>query len=85
MFPLQAIVSQDADGVLHAPLLQRLVDLRPGKGRNATSPSCCCRSISGSKSSSQPSALCTLPGRSLAARQSPSPLKKQQRVKTGGL
>ena len=47
--------------------------------RNATSlPSCCCCSISGNKSSSQPSALCTLPGRSLAARQSPSPLNSSR-------
>src|ERR1019366_4349724 len=29
---LQAVVGGDANGILHAPLLQRLVDLRLGKG-----------------------------------------------------
>jgi hypothetical protein len=44
----------------------------------------CCRSISGSSSSSQPSALWTLPGRSLAARQSPFAIEQQQRMIAGG-
>ena len=48
---------------------------KAASARNTTSlPSSCWRSISGSSSSSQPSALETLPGRSLAARQSPSRL-----------
>jgi hypothetical protein len=31
-FPFQAVVGRDADGVLHIPLFQRLVDLRLGEG-----------------------------------------------------
>src|SRR6516225_1309889 len=72
---LQAVIGGDSNGILHATLLQRLVDLRlgeSGSARNTTSlPAFCCRSISGSSISSQPSALCTLPGRSVAAKQSP--------------
>ena len=34
--PLQAVVGRDADGLFHAPLLQRLVDLRLGEGRVGT-------------------------------------------------
>ena len=30
--PLQAVIGRDANGILHVPLLQRLVDLRLGKG-----------------------------------------------------
>jgi hypothetical protein len=50
-----------------------------------TFPIWCWRSISGNKTCSQPSALCTLPGRSLAARQSHFFIEQRQRVKTGGL
>jgi hypothetical protein len=34
--PLQTVVGRDADSVLHAPLLQRFVDLRLGEGRVGT-------------------------------------------------
>src|SRR5271166_1413667 len=75
---LKAVIGGYADGILHASLLQRLVIsglAKAASARNTTSlPSSCWRSISGSNSSAQSSALCTLPGRSLPARQSPSPL-----------
>src|ERR1035441_8579134 len=46
---------------------------KTASARNTTSlPSFCCRSISGRSSSSQSSALWTLPDRSFASRQSPS-------------
>src|SRR5208282_3278681 len=75
---LQNIVSGKPDSVLHVALFQCCVELGLGEGRiggKTTSLPCSCwRSISGNSSSSQPSALGTLPGRSLAARQSPSRL-----------
>jgi predicted nuclease of predicted toxin-antitoxin system len=33
---LQTVISRDANGVFHAPLFQRLVDLRLGEGHDAT-------------------------------------------------
>src|ERR1022692_161447 len=75
---LQAVIGGYANGILHASLLQRLVNLRLGKGsigaKNHFLTEFLLRSISGSNSSAQSSALCTLPGRSFAARQSPAPL-----------
>jgi hypothetical protein len=48
---------------------------KAASARNTTSlPSICCRLTSDTSSSSQSSALCTLPGRSFAATQSLSPL-----------
>src|ERR1039457_3950788 len=75
---LQAIIGGYADGILHASLLQRLVHLRLGKGgigakHHFLTQFLWC-SISGNNSSAQSSALCTLPGRSFAAKQSPSAL-----------
>lgn len=75
---LQTSVGRKPDRILYPSLFQFLVDLRLGEAasaRNTTSvPSSCWRSISGRSISSQSSPLCTLPGRSFAPRQSPSPL-----------
>src|SRR5216683_6394876 len=77
--PPQNVVGRKPNRVPHLPLFQGLVELRLGEGRvgarKTTSLPCrCWRSISGSSSSSQLSALWTLPRRSFAARQSPSRL-----------
>jgi hypothetical protein len=71
----QTLVGRDADGVAHAAGLQRLVDRRSresgiGAERHALSLGLLAVDL-GRSSSSQLSALETLPDRSFAARQSP--------------
>ena len=72
------VVRGKADRVLHVPLFERFVKLRLGKGGVATEGHLFALRLLpvdlGQQQFSQPSPLWTLPGRSLAARQSPSPL-----------
>src|SRR5260370_30650059 len=76
--PLQDVVGRQADRVPHPSAFQGLVEGGQGKAASArTTTVCPCaryRSMIGRSTSSHPSALWTLPGRSLAARQSPSGL-----------
>jgi len=80
--PLQHGVGRETDGVCHAPPLQRLVEGRELKGRVGAEddalPPGPLPIKTGRRTSSHPSALWTLPGRSLAARQSPSWLKMKR-------
>ena len=76
--PLQVVVGGKAKGVLNVSRFQRLVQLRLGKGGVAAESHFLALRLLpldlGQQQFSQPSALWTLPGRSLAARQSPSRL-----------
>src|SRR5271166_3816068 len=79
---LQIVIGRKADDVLHLALFQRLVELRLGEGRVGTKHHHLAALLLaldlGSSSPSQPSALCTLPGRSFAARQSPARLNNSR-------
>jgi hypothetical protein len=76
--PLQIVVRRKAGRVLHLPLFQHLVQVRLGKGRIGAEDYLPAQPLLAfnlrQQQSSQPSAQWTLPGRSLAARQSPSRL-----------
>jgi hypothetical protein len=88
--PYSAISQPIPDRVPHTPSLQRLVE--GGKGSNAASarttmvcPRSRSQSMTGRSTASQPSALCTLPGWSVAARQSPSWLETEEGAIADGL
>src|SRR6266436_5560187 len=68
--PLEHVVGGQPNGVAHSTAFERLVERRYGE--RGVRPN---RSMVGSRTSSHPSALWTLPGRSLAAGQLPSGLK----------
>jgi hypothetical protein len=83
--PLQIVVGRKADRVLRVLLFQRLVELRLGKGgvgaeNHFLAQPLLAFNLGQQKffpalgSSSQPSALWTLPGRNFAVKQSPSRL-----------
>jgi hypothetical protein len=80
--PLQDIVGREADGIRHTPSLQRFIEGRESKGRVGADDDGLSPGLvpvnDGRSILSHPSALWTLPGRSVAATQSPSWFKTKR-------